>query len=1045
MKLGTPVAGLGLVALAVALPISAMATDDAGGAGMPHVIVTTVCVIPQDYLDDAVAGVDAILGIDTEGYVPECEVTAEYVEAADEPTMPMPSVTVDMPEGALFPACAEDDSCFDPHTVTVGVGTEVVWTNSDNVLHTVTDPAGAFDGWLLPGEEFAFTFDTPGTHMYGCTVHPWASGVVVVDSGAAPEPEPTASSGLAEAAVEGVLDLFETYGNNEALKMVNAMAADPDPRIGVFVIDENTMRVVAHSAVPQYVGLHTAPILDKAFIPTQTMLDIIDTHKDDGVWLSFPMADPQGNVISYDRGWFKKHDGYIVVARYSVNPAESVQSVVYEMVRLYDYDPDNALDTISGFMSTLPNYPFVLDPDTDAVVAHGSNPARVGVTSVVLTQADKPKAQILGELAGGAGTWVEYTFNNPSTGLEEAKRSWLVMHDGYIFGSGYYNLDPERAVGAVMDLIAAYDSDGTAAFEAVNAMESEGTYPFAIDAETLAVVAEGAFPQTAGLPAIFLNDADRPLEDIMAELGESEGVWVEYTFLNPMTAVNEDKKSYLVMHDGHIFGSGYYVSPDVEAVNAVNAMLRLYGALGEDAFADIHSVPTDAFNAPFVLDAETMDIVAHADPNMSGGDVRNALASGPSVEFVSGMLDKYGSQWVSYPSSSQALGAEYTRSYMLLRDGYVFASGYGIDSKSRLNSLVDESLRLYEREGTASFDTITAIGAPSQMMYDVQTSTVVALAGYPDFVGFMLPLSALGFDLEPDELLQLYEQGGAWFDSHDSSEGGNELRAYIWSDLQDDRYISMARILYSPEADSVAEVNASIELYEMYGTAAFDRITWQSVHPEIIYPFVFDADWRTVAHAAYPDRLGLQPASIMKDNDLGEISETLAEDGSAWVSYEFLNPISGLVEHKRTYLALHDGYIFAAGHYQGNLDHAEGLIADAMANYDADGEAAFEAINSVASGGVGLSAIVLDHSSMDIVAHGGHPDMVGQNLKEIVDNGEALEAELRAVLTEEGDSTLLVVSLLDPQSGSPAVHYTIFELHDGYVFAAAQPMVVYTR
>ena len=146
----------------------------------------------------------------------------------------------------------------------------MVWTNSDNVLHTVTDPAGAFDGWLLPGEEFAFTFDTPGTHMYGCTVHPWASGVVVVDSGAAPEPEPTASSGLAEAAVEGVLDLFETYGNNEALKMVNAMAADPDPRIGVFVIDENTMRVVAHSAVPQYVGLHTAPILDKAFIPTQT-------------------------------------------------------------------------------------------------------------------------------------------------------------------------------------------------------------------------------------------------------------------------------------------------------------------------------------------------------------------------------------------------------------------------------------------------------------------------------------------------------------------------------------------------------------------------------------------------------------------------------------------------------------------------------------------------------------------------------------------------------------------------------------------------------
>ena len=1041
VKPGIPVAMFGLVALAVALPLAATAADDADA---PHLAVTTVCIIPSDYLGGAVAGLDGMLGIDIGEYVPECEVTAEYVEAADEPTMQESSVTVDMPVGALFPVCAEDDSCFDPHTVTIGAGTEVVWTNSDTVLHTVTDLAGAFNAWLLPGEEFAFTFDTPGTYMYGCTVHPWASGVVAVESDAAPEPEPTVASGLAEAAVEGVLALFETYGVDGALEMVNAMAADPDPVIAVFVIDTEANRIVAHSAIPQYVGLSTVPVLEKAFIPAETMLDIVDTH--DGVWLSYPVADPQGNLVSYDRGWFKKYDGYVVAARYNVGPAESVQSVVYEMVRLYDYDPANAFETISGFMSTFTSYPFVLDPETDTVVAHGSNPARVGATSVVLTQADKPKAQILEALAGGAGTWVEYTFNNPSTGMEEAKRSWLVMHDGYIFGSGYYNLEPEKAVAAVTDIIAAYDADGVSAFDAVNAMESEGIYPFAVDAETLAVVAEGAFPRVVGLPATFLDDADRPLEDIMAELEASEGVWAEYVFHNPKTASYEAKTSYLTLHDGYIFGSGYYTSPDAGAVDAVESVLRLYGALGDAAFADIQSVPADAFNAPFVLDAGTLDVVAHADPNVSGGAVRDAIISGQSLEFVYDALDRHGSMWVSYPSTDPAPGSEYTRAYMTLHDGYVFASGYGMDADSRLQSVIDESVRTYEREGDAAFGMITSMDMTRQVVYDLQTYTILALSGSPEFVGLMVPPAAMGLDLSPDELMQLYAQGGAWFDNFEAIADGMDLRESSWSVLQDGRYVFMAQHVYFPEADAMAEVGAAIDVYKTHGKAAFDRITWQATNPVIIYPFVFDAEtWRTVAHAAYPDRLGMQPASIMADNDLDEISAALDENGSAWVSYQFYNPITDLVEYKRTYLALYDGYIFAAGYYYGNFDHAVEIIAGAISEYDADGEAAFGAINSEASGSLDFSPIVLDYNTLDVVAHGGHPQLVGQNIADIATNGAVLADVIGEGLMEDGDTVLASSAMLDPQTGQPIAKLVIFQLRDEYVFATAQPMAVYTQ
>ena len=783
---GMAVAMFGLAALLVALPPTAMATEGADET-IPRLVVTTVCTVYLDHLDDAVADIDALLGIGLGGHMSECEVTTEYVGAA-----PAPPVAVNIPDGALFPACADDLGCFDPYAVEVDAGTEVVWTNSDTVLHTVTDPDGAFDGWLLPGEEFAFTFDTPGTYTYGCTVHPWAGGVVTVGRDATP----------------------------------------------------------------------------------------------------------------------------------------------------------------------------------------------------------------------------------------------------------YYDSKSEKVVGVVQDVIDAYDSLGTAAFAAVNAMESEDAYPFVIDAQTLTVVAEGAFPRTVGLPATFLDDADRPLADILAELTKSEGAWAEYAFHNPKTASYEDKTSYLVLHDGYIFGSGYYTSADARATEAVDTMLNVYGALGENGFADVVSVPTGESIAPFVLDADTLDIVAHADPNVSGGDIRDAMAPNLSIDLVSDMLDEHGSLWASYPSAGPA---EYTRAYMLLHDGYVFASGYDIGPQSRIQSLVDEGIRLYEREGDAAFDIITSMHTTTQMVYDLHTSTLLAASSTPAFVGAVVPLSAIGFDRDLEEVLQLYEQGGLWSDRYGDNVDGTELRLSAWSVLHDE-HIFLASNTYSPDAAAVAEVGSAIELYKMHGEAAFDRITWQAVDPAIVYPFVFDANtWRTVAHAAFPDRLGLLPASIMADNDLGEISEALAENEYVWVSYKFNNPISGLVEHKRTYLALHDGYIFAAGYYQGNFDQAEGLIADAIADYDADAKAAFEAISSEMSGSLDFAPYVLDHDTLDVVAHGGYPDMVEKNIAEITTNGESLVADIRKNLMEDGDTGLVVSVMLDPRTGFPVAQSVIIQLHDGYVFAVAQPLALYTK
>ena len=44
--------------------------------------------------------------------------------------------------------------------------------------------------------------------------------------------------------------------------------------------------------------------------------------------------------------------------------------------------------------------------------------------------------------AGEQGLWVDYLFLNPATGNQEFKHSWVVRHDGLLFGSGWYQVLP---------------------------------------------------------------------------------------------------------------------------------------------------------------------------------------------------------------------------------------------------------------------------------------------------------------------------------------------------------------------------------------------------------------------------------------------------------------------------------------------------------------------------------------------------------------------------------------------------------------------------
>ena len=108
-----------------------------------------------------------------------------------------------------------------------------------------------------------------------------------------------------------------------------------------------------------------------------------------------------------------------------------VQHTVEETISMYNSDRNNAFANINDISANLiAHYPFVLDPVTKKVVAHGENPNHVGVSSLILgNYADKPAELVLERLQNDGGVWVDYVFIDLLTGEDGLKRSWLVLHD----------------------------------------------------------------------------------------------------------------------------------------------------------------------------------------------------------------------------------------------------------------------------------------------------------------------------------------------------------------------------------------------------------------------------------------------------------------------------------------------------------------------------------------------------------------------------------------------------------------------------------------
>ena len=80
---------------------------------------------------------------------------------------------------------AIDNFTFNPQKLTVKAGNTVTWTNKDDIPHAIATASKQFKSKTLDTDDaYSFTFTTPGSYEYFCSLHPHMTGTVVVEAAA---------------------------------------------------------------------------------------------------------------------------------------------------------------------------------------------------------------------------------------------------------------------------------------------------------------------------------------------------------------------------------------------------------------------------------------------------------------------------------------------------------------------------------------------------------------------------------------------------------------------------------------------------------------------------------------------------------------------------------------------------------------------------------------------------------------------------------------------------------------------------------------------
>ena len=362
---------------------------------------------------------------------------------------------------------------------------------------------------------------------------------------------------LPDSRVQSVVDESIYTYKNDPETAFEVMTSGTINRLGSYPLVRNATHILAHGTLPHLVG----PFPD---IPgSRSTANAINAAAESGgtVWQQVAFVSPYTGTDQIKRAWATLYDGYLFISNYNVPDADT-QSVVDYAIFVYESNRENDawIDIITPEKQIVTDdlYPFVINATSWTRLADGVVPDRVGKAETILDTSSRSLEEVLADLDANGETWVTYTFHSPSTDTEQLKRTYLKLRDGLVFGSGYYILDSQvQAVTSAK--ILDYNKKGRdASLAGINVVPEQpvSTYVFVVDPVTGAVPAQNVDSDLIGTTDWSVISSTLQMEHILNELQGGTGTWVSYQFTNPVTGEIEDKRTWLIMHDGLVFGSG---------------------------------------------------------------------------------------------------------------------------------------------------------------------------------------------------------------------------------------------------------------------------------------------------------------------------------------------------------------------------------------------------------------------------------------------------------------------------------------------------------
>ena len=261
---------------------------------------------------------------------------------------------------------------------------------------------------------------------------------------------------FAVAFVQAAVDLYKSEGREAAIAYHN----DPMNIEGqwyVFIFDENDI-FVAHPTAPEFIGknIEVVPGLDGSLIGLE-----IAMATEEGRWTEYLWPNPETNKLEQKRTWSIRHDGYLFASGYyeswgpdpatltlssKEDPEAFTHGFVLSAIARYEFEGLEATATYYNDPANIDGqwYVFITD-EHDVFVAHAPRPDFLGTDLKDIIGLDGSPLGVNIAKATAVGLWIEYLGTNPETGMNEQKRTWAIRHDGYLFGSGYYEPASEDA------------------------------------------------------------------------------------------------------------------------------------------------------------------------------------------------------------------------------------------------------------------------------------------------------------------------------------------------------------------------------------------------------------------------------------------------------------------------------------------------------------------------------------------------------------------------------------------------------------------------